>query len=185
MFQLDGLQSLLNQSGFERYVPCFHYQNYNWKQTNKQGYIFVSNTNFERVTNIFGEITHWQYNSMRLQRKSFCGHVGLLWTPVPNKLGRIWVFLWEFHLFLEGWGKCQDFLSGFSKYFCPQSALNFVHWSVLFQVTLPSFKKGCVPAGAQPVLDQLHNKRWTSSSLHLFWSFSRALVWKVWLGLWN
>lgn len=87
VFRLDGLQSLLNQSGFGKYASCFHYQNYNLK-TNKRGYIFVSNTNFERVTNIFGEITHWQCKSLRLQRNS-CGPVGLLWTPVANKLGRI------------------------------------------------------------------------------------------------
>lgn len=162
---------------------CFHYQNYVLKKTNKQGYIFVSNNNFERVTNIFGEITHWQYKSMRLQRNFFCGHAGLLWTPVI-KLGGIWVLLLGISLFFwSDEASVRVFNQAPSKYFCPQSALNFVHWSVLFQVTLPSFEKGCVPAGAQSVLDQLPNKRWASSSL--YWSFSRAVAWKVWLGVWK
>lgn len=80
-----------------------------FKKTNKQGYIFVSNNNFERVTNIFGEITHWQYKSMRLQRNFFCGHVGLLWTPVI-KLGGIWVLLLGISLFFGVMKQVSGFL---------------------------------------------------------------------------
>lgn len=89
VFQLDGLQSLLNQSGFEKCASCFHYRNYVLKKQTTKVIIFSSNNNFEKVTNIFGEITHWQYKSMRLQRNFFCGHIGLLWNPVANKLGGI------------------------------------------------------------------------------------------------
>lgn len=91
VFQLEGSPcyiSLVLKNILHAFITetIFKKTNKQTKPNQKLSCIFGSSANFERVKNMFGKLVTGACKSMGLQWNCLCGHVGLLWTSVANKL---------------------------------------------------------------------------------------------------